>query len=219
MNSTLSAISSRGQLLEDQHLVSDVKLIELVGQGERGRVYKSISNSGEIMAVKIAPFWYDSYLNMAGEEAFEEMKAEAMKEARVHDALYHESIVQIYKVCSFQNNLVLHMEYIEGEPLWMFLEKNSFNLQKVDGINIFNQLSSAIEYIHQLHIAHGDLHMGHVLVDDNHNVKLIDFGSAVTGEDSDGARKRDIMHLNRIRDIIYSNLEDPGNVKNLFMRE
>lgn len=165
------------------------------------------------------PFWNDEYLSILCESTFEEMKSEAMREATVHDNLHHENIIQIYSAYSCKHYIVMHMEYFDGQHMWPFLQENIYNLDEIHGIEIVNQLSSAIEYIHQLDIAHGDLHMGNVLVDDNHDIRLIDFGSAVIGELSEEAKKRDLMHLKRIRNIILSTLENPEKVKSGFMKE
>lgn len=214
MKSPFSPISSHDQLLADQDIVLGAKLIELIGRGEVGRVYKALVDCGAYIAVKIVPFCYDGFLSVFDESTFEEMKSEAMNEARAHDTLDHQNIALVYSVYCCDHYIVMHMEYVDGQPLWLFLEEHAYSLDNRDGEEIINQLCSAIEYIHELDIAHGDLHMGNVLVDRNLEVKLIDFGSVVIGELSDEAKKRDLMHLKRIRNIVLSTLQNPEKLKN-----
>jgi len=41
---------------------------------------------------------------------------------------------------------------------------------------IFYQILNAVEYLHRLEIAHRDLKPENILLDNDYNVKLIDFG-------------------------------------------
>jgi len=44
---------------------------------------------------------------------------------------------------------------------------------------LFGQLLEAVGYIHDRLIIHRDLKMGNVLLDDNHDIKIADFGLSV----------------------------------------
>ena len=50
---------------------------------------------------------------------------------------------------------------------------------------IFYQILNAVEYLHRLKIAHRDLKPENILLDEDYNVKLIDFGLAVQEPDED----------------------------------
>ena len=54
--------------------------------------------------------------------------------------------------------------------------KNNNGLGELKASFFFKQISSAIEYIHDLNIAHRDIKLENILIDDNMNTKLIDFG-------------------------------------------
>ncbi|PRD35182.1 UNVERIFIED_CONTAM: Testis-specific serine/threonine-protein kinase 1 [Trichonephila clavipes] len=55
--------------------------------------------------------------------------------------------------------------------------------------HFFGQMVNALKYLHGLNIAHRDLKCENIMIDDNHNIKLIDFGFCR----STGARIRRIL--------------------------
>lgn len=56
------------------------------------------------------------------------------------------------------------------------LVKNRNGLGELDAIGYFFQLASAVEYLHELNIAHRDIKLENILLDDLMNAQLIDFG-------------------------------------------
>lgn len=207
------------QLSKDQRLVSNAKLIAPIGKGRFGRVYKAITDEGQLIVVKIIQYCKRSNQSTFKDPADEEMKSEALNEAKIHESLHHENIVTLLSYNSRENCIVVNMNHFDGEPLWRFLRRKHFNIGEKNAIEIFNQLCSAVKYLHEMNIAHGDLHLGNVLVNDNHVVKLIDFGMAAIGEASSEKKDGDIYDLNSIQHMLYVTSRNPGNIKESFWKQ
>lgn len=68
------------------------------------------------------------------------------------------------------------MEYVDGEPITAYCDKRRLTVQQ--RIRLFLSICEAISYAHSNLIVHRDLKPSNILVDDNGNPKLLDFGIA-----------------------------------------
>lgn len=152
-------------------LEGGVVLIELIGEGGMGQVYKGKQTSvGRAVCVKFihadllsCPGWY---------QRFE-------REARVLARINHRGIVSVYFV-GLLNHLVPYivMEYIEGRTLrHMILEEN---LDWRSVCEIMAQVCEAMDHVHHERIIHRDLKPENIVItiDDQGQclAKIIDFG-------------------------------------------
>lgn len=89
----------------------------------------------------------------------------------------HPHIVKIYEAFETEDNVYLVMEYVEGGSLHTYLrEKPNRRLEEADAQRIFKQIMTALQYCHRKSIAHRDIKLENILLDQDRNVKLIDFG-------------------------------------------
>lgn len=98
------------------------------------------------------------------------------REIHILKILRHKNIVQLYDTVSSNKHIYLIMEYAEGGDLFEFINMHK-KVNEVKACFLFQQIISAIEYIHKLHIVHRDIKPENILLDVNHNtIKLVDFG-------------------------------------------
>jgi serine/threonine protein kinase len=89
----------------------------------------------------------------------------------------HPNICKLYDVVETDTQVVLVMEYINGGSTHGYLKsKPNRRLEEVNARKVFAQLISALEYLHSKSIAHRDIKLENVMLDEFRNVKLIDFG-------------------------------------------
>ena len=67
------------------------------------------------------------------------------------------------------------MEYANGGELFDYIVKRK-RLQEQDACKFFQQLLAGVEYIHKVRICHRDLKPENLLLDENNNIKIVDFG-------------------------------------------
>ena len=67
------------------------------------------------------------------------------------------------------------MEYASGGELFDYIVKNE-RIKEEESCKFLDQLLSGIEYLHRLGIVHRDLKPENLLLDNNNNLKIVDFG-------------------------------------------
>jgi NIMA (never in mitosis gene a)-related kinase len=105
--------------------------------------------------------------------------SELETEANLLKQLKHPNIVQYIDHFPHKKNLVIVMEYIEGITLKQLVkdhqqEKKVFPEQLI--LQIFFQIVSALSYCHSQKVIHRDIKPEHILLTNNYQIKLIDFG-------------------------------------------
>ncbi|MBD5163313.1 MAG: protein kinase family protein [Bacteroidales bacterium] len=70
---------------------------------------------------------------------------------------------------------IVVMDWVNGNPLKTYIAKNISNPQRL--VELANAFKKMVVELHSLHIAHGDLQHGNILVDDNGNIVLVDYDS------------------------------------------
>ncbi|KVI07229.1 Protein kinase, ATP binding site-containing protein [Cynara cardunculus var. scolymus] len=107
--------------------------------------------------------------------------------ARIHDQelqillrLKHPNIVKLLGHCDDREEEgVLLFEYVSNGTLHEKLHTKTMSWKA--RTLIARQLAAALEYLHGLQIIHGDIKASNILLDEQENCKLCDFGSAKLG--------------------------------------
>jgi 5'-AMP-activated protein kinase catalytic alpha subunit len=71
------------------------------------------------------------------------------------------------------------MEYASGGELFDYIVENT-RLEEDEACKYYQQIISGVQYIHRLNIVHRDLKPENLLLDQNKNIKIVDFGLSNT---------------------------------------
>ena len=146
----------------------DYEVIEVLGAGGMGRVYKVrnvISDRVEAMKVLLP--------NLEGDP---ELADRFMREIKVQASLDHPNIAALHTALRVDNQLLMLMEYVEGITIEALLRSGPVPLEK--GVDYIAQVLSALSYAHARGIVHRDLKPANMIITPGGTVKLMDFGIA-----------------------------------------
>jgi predicted Ser/Thr protein kinase len=149
-------------------LFPQLEIIELLGQGGMGVVYKARQlRLDRLVALKIL-------LPALGRDpAFAERFA---REARALARMNHPRIVGVHDFGESGGLFFLVMEFVEGVNLRGLLGRGRLEPEKA--LRIVPQICEALQYAHEQGIVHRDIKPENILLDRRGNVKIADFGLA-----------------------------------------
>jgi|694.fasta_scaffold04673_15 serine/threonine-protein kinase len=148
--------------------IGDYELIEQVGQGGMGIVFRARQMSlGREVAIKMIQ---QDRLNSP--EDHQRFLAEAEATAR----LEHPGIVQVYEVGQFDGTPFFSMQFIRGETLAQRLRNGPIGQRQAAAL--IANVARAIDYAHKQGILHRDIKPSNILLDEHGNAKVTDFGLA-----------------------------------------
>ena len=152
-----------------QRQFGDYELLELIGEGGMGVVYRArqISLDREV-AVKLlaAGPW-------ASREFIERFTHEAQNAARMQ----HPNIVAIHEVGSTEELHFFSMRLVRGGSLAAMLAREH-KLAPARAAQLLRTIAEAVDYAHRLGVLHLDLKPANVLLDENGTPHVADFGLA-----------------------------------------
>ncbi|EPB82510.1 CAMK/CAMKL protein kinase [Mucor circinelloides 1006PhL] len=99
------------------------------------------------------------------------------REIHHHRQLHHPNIVSLYEILSTETNIFIVSEHCPHGDLFDALAKRG-RFSEPQTRKWFLQLIDAIQYCHSLGIIHRDLKLENILIDQDDNVKICDFGFA-----------------------------------------
>jgi serine/threonine protein kinase len=148
--------------------ISHYELIEKVGEGGMGVVYKARDTQlDRLVAIKVLP---------ADKVANHDRKLRFVQEAKAASALNHPNIIHIYDISSSGDTDFIAMEFVAGKTLHQLIGKNDLSLR--DTLKYSIQIADALARAHSAGIVHRDLKPANIIIDEDGRVKLLDFGLA-----------------------------------------
>ncbi len=113
-----------------------------------------------------------------------------IQEARKIATIEQENIAQILDLAEDQGRLFIVMEYLPRGNLHQWLEKHGrLNFHQI--VQVIAEVAAALDYAHSLDVVHGDVKPGNILLAENGNAKLTDFG-VLRAVETSGATSADM---------------------------
>uniref|UniRef100_A0A7N0UK98 non-specific serine/threonine protein kinase n=1 Tax=Kalanchoe fedtschenkoi TaxID=63787 RepID=A0A7N0UK98_KALFE len=139
-----------------------------IGEGGFGKVYLGTLKDGDKVAVKL--------LSSNSEQGSQEFLQEVKLLIRVH----HGNLLKLVGYCNQANHMGLIYEYMPNGNLKQLLSsRNATVLRWIDRVKIAVQIAQGLDYLHNNctpPIIHRDLKTVNILLDENLQAKIADFG-------------------------------------------
>ena len=159
--------------LDDIEKVDRYEIIEKLGQGNMGIVYKARDPYiKRDVSIKISRPHAD-----ASRESAEKYRESFFIEAQSAGRLLHPNIVAIYDAGMYRDFCYIAMEYVNGPTLSRFcLKEDMLPLDRIAGIIVAT--AKALDYAHQSGVIHRDVKPSNIMLAESGDVKITDFGIA-----------------------------------------
>jgi len=139
-----------------------------IGAGGMGEVYLARDPKlRRAVAIKVIPF---ELIRDA------ERKRRFLEEARAAAAIEHAHIAAIFDIDEADDRTFIVMEYVRGQSLRQLLATRAVSSQ--EAVELVRQVADGLAKVHAHGIVHRDLKPENVLVTEEGNVKIVDFGLA-----------------------------------------
>ena len=153
-----------------EQLFGNYRILHEIGSGGMGTVFLATRDDGEFskqVALKI----------VRQSVADREIIARFKRERQILANLNHPNIAALHDGgVSEKNEPYLAMEYIDGETLIEYSEKNDLSVN--EKLRLFLKICSAVSYAHRNLVVHRDIKPSNILVNKDGEPKLLDFGLA-----------------------------------------
>lgn len=150
------------------------RVLEQIGVGGMATVYRAYhATMDRYVAIKVLPEQMS---------ADPQLRKRFQREAKVVAKLEHAHILPIHDYGQLDNRLYLVMRYVKAGTLKERIADGPMDLDEIN--RIVSQVGTALDYAHHLGVVHRDIKPSNVLLDDQGNCYLTDFGLARIVESS-----------------------------------
>ncbi len=160
------------------------QIIEELGKGGMGRVYKALDTEiDEKVAIKlIRP-------ELAADE---KMIRRFRKELKTARQISHKQVCRMYDIGAKKGIRYITMEYVSGEDLKSSMKRmGQFTVGKA--VFTAKQICEGLAEAHKLGVVHRDLKPQNIMIDEFGNVRIMDFGIALSLKSEDITKPGEII--------------------------
>ena len=146
------------------------QLIESIGQGGMAEIYRAYQPSVKReVVVKVLSH------TLRDEPSFVQ---QFMQEVDVIAHLQHPQIIPIYDFGQHEDDMYIVMAYMRGGTLADRIDQSQGGLQDEETIRLLDLIANGLDYAHSKDIVHRDLKPNNILMDEQNNPYIADFGLA-----------------------------------------
>jgi serine/threonine protein kinase len=169
--------------LKEQILDNTYRLLEEIGRGGFGAVYRAVRLGAEGSGPVAIKFLNRGSLPLLHEQI------RFQREATLMSQLLHPGTVTVYELGESEGRAYIVMEYVDGPNLRDYVRTRGGRLPLADILEILIQSAEALEYVHGHSIVHRDIKPQNILVanvkeanESRIQLKIVDFGVARLGD-------------------------------------
>ena len=156
---------TKGQKINDRY-----EIIRAIGEGGMANVYLGYDTIlDRNVAIKVLRG------DLSNDEKF---VRRFQREALSASSLAHQNIVEMYDVGEDDGVYYIVMEYVDGKTIKQLLKKRG-TLTLSEAIDIMSQLTDGMAHAHDSYIIHRDLKPQNIMIKDDGQIKITDFGIAM----------------------------------------
>lgn len=173
-----SSSIDHGRFLPGTVLAERYRIVELLGKGGMGEVYRADDlRLSQMVALK--------FLTNAQTGSIHALQ----NEVRIARQVAHPNVCRVYDIGDVDGLPFISMEYIDGEHLGSLLKRIG-RLPEDKATEIAAQLCLGLSAIHEQGLIHRDLKPTNVMIDGRGKVRITDFGLAGLADDLAVSRER-----------------------------
>ncbi|KAK6511967.1 hypothetical protein TWF481_000866 [Arthrobotrys musiformis] len=170
---------------DTQLTVGPWRLGRTLGEGASGRVCLGKHHkTGRFAAIKVINKDKTQGTTTSIQEAGCDIEHAIEREIVVMNIPAHPNTIELYEIWDSRDEIYLVLEYVSGGDLLQYMTRKRF-LPEKEVARLFKQLITGLSHLHRFSIYHRDLKHENLMMDQNGNVKIGDFGMAALQPDGE----------------------------------
>lgn len=191
------------------------KILEIIGEGRYGIAYLAIDSKGNKVVIK-----------QLKEEMLETSRKKVIYEFKTLRAIDNPYVPKVITAFKDNDKEGYILEYIKGDTLYNVISIDDYRFTRDDIYYVCIKLLDIMESLHEKGIVHRDIRLPNVIINENNEIFLIDFGLARFVDNDRYYKEEDYFYLGDLLLHLYytsfyevSSLEDEEQSDNPWYEE